>query len=442
MGMFWRRFNFDARAGLVGGTPIRKVVALGDSQVRIESRMSGASMFLTNSGALLAIQRMTGGRFVFDDTLNLGVSGNTSAQVAARLPSALATDAETLWTESESNDPASLSLDDQWNILLNQIYLPWLAQRPNLLIRAPLRRAAAGYSSLSTADADAIKARKEALRARQIAWGASMGPRVIVVDPAPFFDADGSGTLLADASYFQDGTHVTAKGAVAVGKAGRANSLLISRLAPADFDLSADPGTLLTNGLMAGTGGTYTAAYTNWSGPIPTGWVGSRIRGATADSGTAVSSKQARSDGAPGEWAVLTANAITRAAADASEQYGLIQTLNFADGKYASGDTIELISEMQCLANDGTLFSLQVDIYEDTGSATRTFSCPIADAIFGTQGPIPVDDQPVVVRSPRITLGKHGSTGKVILRVRASFNPRAGSSWQVRFGRTFARKIT
>ena len=69
MGMLWRRFNFNARAvgaELVGITPIRKVVALGDSQVVRESSVTAPSQYLLNTGALVQLQAFCGGRFYFD----------------------------------------------------------------------------------------------------------------------------------------------------------------------------------------------------------------------------------------------------------------------------------------------------------------------------------------------------------------------------------------
>ena len=173
MGMFWRRFNFDARAGL-GVTPIRKVVALGDSLVnQTTSALSSTTNITSIRGDLVQIQSLTGGRFIYDARLNLGISGETSAQIAARLPSALATDADTLWTEGGTNDGVSVTVDQLWDILLNQTYLPWLAQRPNLIIRTITQRTQARWGT-ETADTIFQKDRAEAIRLRQLAFAAQM----------------------------------------------------------------------------------------------------------------------------------------------------------------------------------------------------------------------------------------------------------------------------
>ena len=436
MGMFWRRFNFDARAGL-GVTPIRKVVALGDSLVnQTTSALSSTTNITSIRGDLVQIQSLTGGRFIYDARLNLGISGETSAQIAARLPSALATDADTLWTEGGTNDGVSVTVDQLWDILLNQTYLPWLAQRPNLIIRTITQRTQARWGT-ETADTIFQKDRAEAIRLRQLAFAAQMGGRVIVVDPVAAMNDPGGGYKVARDDLFVDGLHYSAKGADLIGKVGAA--VVGPRVQAADFNMNADPGTLLTNPVMAGTGGSITASVA-MTGVTPNGWLGTRIRGSTLDSGGVVWSKEARSDGQAGEWAVATATNLVRAASDGNERYGLTQTIDVSSGKYAAGDVIEVLGELQAVSSNGTLLGFWVELLEYNGTdATQAAGLAGADV----NNPMTVWDTPRIVRAPRRTVRTIGSSGtrQLLIRANIMFDPRVSSSWQVKVGRFVARKV-
>ena len=423
-------------AGLVGITPIRKVVGLGNSLI-YQNGVASSSQNLTQArGEIAELQSYLHGRFQFDGTLNLGVSGETSAQIAARLPSALATDADTLYTEGGTNDTEVVSEAELWDNLLNKTYLPWLAQKPNLIIRTITQRTQAAWGT-ETAATTFRKQRSEAIRLRQLAYGAANPGRVIVIDPVAAMN-DPGGVYVPRADLFLDGLHYNVKGADLIASVGA--PLLASRVPNADYNLNTDPGTLLTNAAMTGNGGTVTAG-TGMSGVAPNSWTAVRIRGSSPDSGSIVWSKEARADGVVGEWTVATANAMLRAASDGNERYGLLQTLDVSAGKYAAGDKIEMFAEMQIVSTDGTtLLQASPEMVEQDGTSAfvvlpmaAVAGCPLVPWV----APRVIRTPPITVRSPRSS-----GTRNILFRINICFDPRTASSWQVRIGRLLARKIT
>ena len=263
---------------------------------------------------------------------NQGVSGNTTAQMLARVQAVI-----------DDNPDVVVMLGGTNDILAGVSSATTIANLSNTiaaLLAGGVRLIALGTVPPSTSYDTATE---KMARATINDWVRKQGrdnPRVVpVMWDAPLTNpTDG----LPRAGVLYDGIHPNGSGAAFMGKA-LANAL--ARFVPDLADLStsnADPRNVLTQGMMLGD----TSGLAN---------------GVTVNAGTNVyaASKVARTDGAPGEWQQVNLTSGT---------VELVQARVIAGGPVAIGDTAQLLVEVDTDNDVAALSKIEIFLRARAGA--------------------------------------------------------------------------
>ena len=278
-------------AGLVGAFPRVSLIAyLGDSitnQHGVYTDDTQVKVFSLRGRlhALMSDPELSRAMYV-DGRLNFGISGETSTQILARTPAAIATaramGAQAFDLMAGTNDVGT-DIETVWSNL-TQICQLILDAGFGLNFWSILQRSNARWQDAVTAGTitqaavDAEKTKNEAIRLRQIIYAAGK-PRVRHIDPVPAMN-DPAYDRCARAEYFVDGLHPNILGGFVM--AGVAKPVYRPLLAPStlNLDQAADP--LLTNRQMTGTGGVVGNGIAA-GGDVPASWVSIKNRGVIGD---------------------------------------------------------------------------------------------------------------------------------------------------------------
>lgn len=245
------------------------VTCLGDSRTRYNYYVSAASPDATwdmnATGYAFWAQTLSMARVRIPAEYNFGVSGDTTTQMLARLPSALATPASAAIVFGSVNDRSNSMTADQSIANLQAIILG---------LRNAGKRVYVICELISTALSGVQLAYQSSVR-DWIKRTASRLNNVVIVDPVEDM-ADTSGSSPGFLPFMsRDGLHYTPRGAYYIGKslakAFIADYPAVDCLMHLPFEAYGANnvrGNLLSNGLMKGAGGTLSG-----TSPTPTGTV-------------------------------------------------------------------------------------------------------------------------------------------------------------------------
>jgi lysophospholipase L1-like esterase len=364
---------------------------------------------------------------------NFGVSGETSAQILARISSVLSAGPDIVSLLAGTNDPSSGFTPQQTIDNLKAMYLSLLAAGITVVAIPILPREDGGYSG--TAPQIAFKMRYVAQVNRWIELFASRTPGMIFADARKYFMNFSTG--YAKTGVTADLLHPNVMGAFYVGKAWAEavrpflfpSNFLFTELSDVYHATENPTGNLLTNGFLIGTGG----ALNSNSGSVAASWSGSRVNGSVL----ATFSKVARADGL-GEWQQITIPATTGAA---GEQFRVVQTLNYNSGVYAVGDVLEAAVEVEVEADARiTGVVLVINEYDGSGGASRnTYSGDTLSSYF-----FPAEAWTGVLRTPPHVVQPvvDPATAKIEFNFRFITNSTvAPTNATARFGRPTLRKL-
>jgi lysophospholipase L1-like esterase len=332
-----------------------------------------------------------------------GVSGNTTAQILARVPAeGLAYSPKWAFVEGGLNDTGAVAwaetvanLVAAWDMLLGiGTKVIGSTVTPSTIFNTPEKRTA--FASINAALIAAAAAR----------------PNVLLVDlAAAYADGGDASQPIANATY--DGTHPSSYGALLLGRKIRDVLSGLPGIATRYPDNGAT-GNLFANPTLAGTGGTLTGGAT---GQVATSW-----RITMAGTGTVTASKVARGDGVTGEWQQIAFNLNAGALAYFRH--------DVASG-FAPGDRVQAAYEIQANgdwvgAND---FYLKI-----TAGASSNYALQHLGGL-----PLNLDPGNGVIRSKPLTIPAGATSIQPILYVDATAG--AGASGTLRIGRVELRKV-
>ncbi|NRF09385.1 SGNH/GDSL hydrolase family protein [Agrobacterium pusense] len=281
----------------------RSVVIDGDS--RVDQCMDGATTNVV--GWLYWLTMLSSDRIDFSSATDEGTGGQTTTQILAGIAPVLASSASIVIALMSTNDrtqgmTAAASIgnmaDYQAQVLAAGKRLIWVAETPRGDLQDDalvLTGAQLGYH---------LRVREWLLAQASVPGVAVADPWMHMVDPADTQARARQGVL-------KDGIHESPTGAYLIARAIAA--ILEQWLAPrqslptsvADLFSADNPaGSLVSNGMMAGTGGT---AGANTTGDVATGWTVSATTGITA-----VCSKVTDADGHVWQEIVVSGTAAQR----------------------------------------------------------------------------------------------------------------------------------
>jgi lysophospholipase L1-like esterase len=247
----------------------REVAQFGDS--RTDEGGSGTSVN-ESLGYQAYAELFAGGRVTLPPDLNFGVSGDTTAQMVARLPAVAASRASVVVLLGGTNDGSLAGNAAGAASIANftTIYTSLVRQqRKTLVVINELPRGDGGAPA-------------PGYRLGLYHWVRDVlagWPGVIVVDPASAMSDPASAAWAPLPGYLRDGLHFGPRGAVVVGQAvaGALNGLFTPRpllaVSAADaFNATSQPrGNLVTNAMM--TGSVAASTYGAGSGNVPSGYL-------------------------------------------------------------------------------------------------------------------------------------------------------------------------
>jgi lysophospholipase L1-like esterase len=434
-------------AGLVGAFPKVSLIAyLGDSitnQHGVYTDDTQVKVFSLRGRlhALMSDPELSRAMYV-DGRLNFGISGETSTQILARTPAAIATaramGAQAFDLMAGTNDVGT-DIETVWSNL-TQICQLILDAGFGLNFWSILQRSNARWQDAVTAGTitqaavDAEKTKNEAIRLRQIIYAAGK-PRVRHIDPVPAMN-DPAYDRCARAEYFVDGLHPNILGGFVM--AGVAKPVYRPLLAPPTLDLAATTDILLTNPHLTGTGGVVGLDVQAGSS-IPTGWSAQRTRGQTKDSGTLTIYEEASDDGVSDSWRVMDFQNYLRAAADGNENWAIQQQILLSSGKYVPGDVLELTAEARLWSHNGNLIGISANISETDGTLQRVN--------WSSQGTIgqywPTDTRRLLLTAPRCIVRPNSGAGTpaATIQLVVQGDVRTAFTGKIGFRRVRVRKI-
>jgi len=423
-----------------------RVCALGDSITAAAINSSSTTMSFRGFGFMAWLPSLLNQRISYEAADNFGVAGDTTAMMMERLPSVLARTPTWCVVLAGTNDVpfvvgGSLSYE---KVIANltTIYETLLAARIGVIAVPILNRETfTGFDATQIASAQRVIGRINAWIASYAA-GREGGFRVI--DPRSVW-TDATGLPTTDTAY--DGLHPNTNGAFLIAQSiatqidGDIPKLDRRFLDPFDLWNATDnpTGNLLTNGELAGTGGTLTA--TDVTGDVPTSWTFVRTP-TTALGGVTTISKEARTDGVPGEWTVVEF-------ASTSGSFGLCnfnlrQILTVDDVTISAGDEIDFSAEI-VWSNTAGMLGAMLQATENDGSTNLFYSAVSGPALSATSIVVPASGSGLF-KAPRFTVRPAGGVGsrtiQFIMQVAANTDQAGGTTARVKFGGAQARKVT
>ncbi|MFC0409756.1 SGNH/GDSL hydrolase family protein [Roseomonas elaeocarpi] len=398
-------------------------------------------------------------RFFFNQSLNKGISGNTTADVLARFDrDVVPFKPDVITLAVGTNDCRTLpggALDVSYEGITERLgkildrcaaigaFVNLVTVRPN-----------GGFGAFT--EEQILRAQRLMLRVNR--WILAEQRRrdgIQVIDPwlqwvDPLTGGPRAG-VTEDYLPTPDLTHPSAIGGFAEGavhlamlapmlNAGNEPHLIRSVLDT--YDAEDNPGgNLLANGLLQGSDGRAVAGV---SGSVATSWTLSTA--APGNSGTIVGSKE--NWGSRGERQVVTitdrVNPNGAVAADFVEVVALDQLIRFSSGVYAPGDVLEGCLDIEVSASTG-VSGVYLELREEAGTGTppvatidplltNRFQAGPADAWSGILG----------AEAARITVRAPASEGHQLIRFRVAMSlvtGGAGASVTVKAGQATLRKV-
>lgn len=333
-------------------------IIFGDSFT--QRNQGGTTVRLLDWGYFNWAQALMGAPFTL--LRNSGVSGNTTAQMSARLATdVLAYNPDWVIFQGGINDVKAGTLTAAQIVTNLQNICQQLAERgiKVVFLTLPPNTESAGNSVK-------VQTVNQAMRE----WCLRDYGRVICVDTySPTVDALATTGALAS-GMSDDNLHLSGKGARAWGQAiaNALQSLLPNRnFLPASngesYGINATSKQLLDNPMHA-TGSAVAATGTGASGTVPSSWLGS-ASGMTA--GTAVfTPSQARPDGIGLEQKIVVANA------EANSSVNIRQ--NPAVARFAIGDTVYIVGQIR-IANAANIKSINLGATVTIDGVTNQINC-------------------------------------------------------------------
>jgi lysophospholipase L1-like esterase len=400
------------------------IALLGDSRTDMVSDNTASITQFAANGYFNWTRFLSGQRIYFDDTLNFGVSGDTIALCAARVPNVIASGASRCIVLIGTNDLAITpiaTMIDEWT---NQIIIPLQngGVQPIVMLEYPRVGISALALGVKNQFNDYIR------RFAQAQNSVPSSVRCILIDSQDYMEdyAGAAGSALSGRLY--DGTHPSMIGAYWLGKAV---ADVIDQLyppvrwscSPADlYDATLNPrGALNANPALLGAAGLLVAN----TGVTPTGSVATGFklyRGAgTSSSLTFVGAKEnPRTDGpTSGERQRVTVN-IT-GVGSSTETYIFQPTTN--PSQYiAAGTTVELSCAVQFASAPSNLIGLELQMAEIGPASPRQ----AVDMVRQTSFQMPAIAVSGRLRTPPFTL-QAGVTA-ISSYVRMVFDASGGSA--------------
>jgi lysophospholipase L1-like esterase len=197
-------------------------------------------------------------------------------------------------------------------------------------------------------------------------------------------------------------------------------------------------GNKLANGSLAGTGGALGAGM---AGSVPTGWTAAVSVAPT--SGSITWSKEARSDGLPGERTRLVL-AAHKAASVA--QITMTQEVPLSGGSYAPGDVVRLVCEMEVAAGTQNIHAVSLLLLEDNGASVVTYidQCHSSITSAAASKMLPSEGYSGVLATDPLTIrATSGGTPKLTAQISvwANGTASAGATLSAAFSRFSLRKV-
>jgi lysophospholipase L1-like esterase len=337
---------------LISG-PNNRVLAMGDSLICFATFGSVSScgdavaiatpgtqsLAFASNGLMSWVQFLTGGRIVSEITDNRGIVGQTSTQILARIPAALAAKRYgAVVLDMGENDPLSAITVAQTVANMQAAVALFQAVGAKVILLPVFPRGPGAWNTGSTPSEVAYQQQAAEINAQYAAF-AKQTPGVYWADARKSY-IDTTTGYAATVNTIADKLHNSPAGAYLWGSAVAA---IINQIFPAVDPSFADPldtyttahptGNLAANGLLTGS----VAATTNgvMSGVQPTSWTATNSLGTTTG-GTAVWSLIA--DAVAGQCAVLTLTGVT--GTNTSGEIFLLQSITNGSN-INPGDVIE-----------------------------------------------------------------------------------------------------
>ena len=406
----------------------RKVIIFGDSrtdQCTVPSITTSSSIEYSKmaQGWIGWLQFLSGQRFDFDLADNYGKSGDTSAQLLARVPAAIATTtAKVAIVLIGTNDANSSVPYATTKANFDAIIALLQAAGMTVIVIAELPR---GDSTNTSARLTATNL-KHFMQYTEYLRRLRTTPGVFVADPWQYWADPLSATGDAiSATYTKDGLHENPLGAyyIALSVLPIINSIFpavdILPTSNSDlFDATDNPwGCLNSNPMMDGTGGSFNA--TGGSGLVATGW--SENAGPTW---TRTYSKSTLANGKPAQQIVIGGTGTTSGV-------GFRQTITA--GNLTIGDQVQAVASIEIDASAANVSQLALQLLDNntitSGDMRRSVSTEVVPNISSQiKG---------VMRTPIYTLTSTTLQLQFFMNVLNAVTPAA----TVRIGQVALRKV-
>lgn len=378
------------------------IAILGDSRTDMVSDNTSSITQFAGNGYLTWTRFLSGQRFYFDDTLNFGVSGDTIAMCAVRVPLVIASGVSRCVVMIGTNDIAVTPLATMISGWRDSIILPLqrAGVQPIVILEYPKVGITTAARGVKNQFNDFIR------RFAQCQSAVPSAVRCIFIDLQDYLEDYASAAGSAATGMLYDGTHPSMVGAYWIGKAvadvvNQIYPPMRYPCSPADlYDATNNPrGALNAGPALLGTSGLLVAN----TGVTPTGQVATGFklyRGAgTSTSLTFSGSKEnPRTDGPnSGERQRITVN-IT-GVGSSSETYILQPTTNPASG-FSTGSIVELSCGIQFASAPVNLIGLELQMAEIGPASPRQ----AVDMVRQVSYPMPAIAVSGRLRTPPFTL--------------------------------------
>jgi len=419
-------------------TTNNRMAGLGDSMLDRGDRSGGGVFLKTTSGPLTWVNILCGQRFDYQLANNFGVSGDTLAQMAARVPDVIAAAPAfvVIYSPGTNDITAGTALASMKASLTDDIVAPLLKAGITVIIPPiPPRLASGSGVTTSTAQKKKIALWNNWLQ-ELCAGRPDLIPATWPINRLPYFvetrhylenRADSTGEPLTGTTI--DGLHHSALGAYYVAKAIKEQVLDIlypprstKLMSVMDiYDATDNPtgnrhrnsGATANYGLLSGTAGSLVAS----TGLTPTGsvadlWSAARSVGSSSTSTMVLSKENPRTDdGARSGERQRVVIAISGTGGIAAEKFQFYRTTTTGTSGIAVGDTIygECAYE---LASGANIIGIELAGVEAGPGSPQTTADGYRETIFGGTQVFPNVAHKGVLRTPEITL-QSGLTGIV-----------------------------
>lgn len=357
-------------------TPIRtKVAYVGDSIIAVEKSYNTATdTYSPNRSPSFWARFLTGQRIVSPQSLNFGVSGDTTTAILARMTPILTSGAGVFYIAAGTNDPFTPNFIPTATTISNlQSIVQQLLAIGGLVYLQTILPRTLGTQS----DRDAIYRINNWIREQ----ASKQQDRLIIVDPFLDYGNPTATNMAPRTNYAYDGLHPTSFGAYAITQpiVAALNSIIPARgpvmaLASDVWSANNPNGSLVTNGLMAGTAGTNGGGGGTISGSIADSWTLSHIpNGGTVTGLTTTASKVTLADGRPAQRLIVggTYSGAGSAAVDAGTSIMFRQ-----DGlaNISAGDVVKMNADIAVAAGADNVSGIQAQFLMTIGGTNYTIS--------------------------------------------------------------------